>query len=785
MIGHAIKLAFRNYRRHRSSFFINVIGLSTGLACGLLIFLWVYDELKVDQFHEKGDRIFRVMEHQQYTEGIMTTWSTPGLLSGALAEEVPEIEYGLTLNWPNRYTLSVEDQNIKVTGRYVSKDFFNVFSYPLLEGNANSVLNDRSSIVLSRSTAENLYGTVDNAMGKTLELEHEEVLSVSGIFEDVPTTSSQEFDVILPYEKYLDENEWLHNWGSNSPPTVVALHPGADAEAVSMKIADFVKERSENSNVTLFLKPFTRSYLYGRYENGVQAGGRIEYVRLFSIIAVFILLIACINFMNLSTARGSRRAKEVGVKKVLGVQRSVLTYQYLVESMLTAMISLIFAIIAVALFLPKFNLITDKEISFSVDPVIWGSFLLITVITGLLAGSYPALYLSSFKPVTVLKGEIKSTLGELWARRGLVIFQFTLSVILIISVMVVYQQVNYVMEKNLGYDKDHLVHFALDGNLSEDADAFLAEAKRLTGVENISTIAHDLVGQQNNTSGLQWEGKNPEDRILFENVRVNYDLIETIGVELKEGRSFSRDYGADSTKIVFNEAAIEVMGFEDDPIGKTIRLWDEHNLEIIGVVKDFHFKSLHETVSPLFFRLTPEQTWRVMARLEGGKEKEGLEQIQALYEQFNPGFPFDYRFVDEEYARQYAAEQRVATLSRYFAGFAILISCLGLFGLAAFTGERRKKEIGVRKVLGASVFNVVLLLTRDFTRLVLLSICVGIPIAYMIADTWLERFQFKIGIHWWFFLGAGLIVLVVSWLTVSSQAFMAASVNPNDCLRDE
>lgn len=785
MLQHSIKMAFRSFRRHKGSFAINVFGLAIGLACALLIFLWVYDELQMDQFHRNNDRLYRVLEHQQYKEEIMTTWSTPGLLAQTLVEEIPEVEYGATLMWPMKQTLTVEDKNIKVTGYHAGEDFFRIFSFDLFTGDPAQVLREPAGMAISRSTAEKLFGSAEAAMGKTIEYEHSKFYKVTGIFEDVSKYSSIDFDIVTSYNEYLEENEWLRSWGNNSPPTVITLKAGSDPQVVNEKIADFVKERNENSNVTLFLKPFKEAYLYGRYENGKLTGGRIEYVRLFSIIAIFILVIACINFMNLSTARGSRRAKEVGVKKTFGVERKDLVYQYLTESLLMAFISLGLALLLVLIALPQFNLLTDKQISLSLSPVLLIAFILITAITGLLAGSYPALYLSGFKPAAVLKGELKSTLGELWARRGLVIFQFTLSIVLIISVLAVYQQIKFVMNKNLGYDKDLLVHFQIDGQLEDATDAFLTEAKRLPGLENISTIAHDLVGQQNNTSGLKWEGKDPDDRILFENIRVNYDLLETIGVELLKGRFFSREFGADTSKIIFNESAIKIMGFEDDPIGKIITLWDEYQLEIIGVVKDFHFKSLHDPVSPLFFRLDPENTWTMMARIAAGKQQEALNQLQALYEKFNPGFPFEYNFVDEDYARQYAAEQRVSSLSRYFAGLAVLISCLGLLGLAAFTGEIRKKEIGVRKVLGASVLNVVLLLTRDFTRLVLVSILIGIPISYFLLSTWLERFEFKIGLHWWFFIGAGVLVLVISWLTTSSQAFIAARVHPNECLRDE
>jgi ABC-type antimicrobial peptide transport system permease subunit len=357
-------------------------------------------------------------------------------------------------------------------------------------------------------------------------------------------------------------------------------------------------------------------------------------------------------------------------------------------------------------------------------------------------------------------------------------------VVLIVSVLVIYQQIEFVQSKNLGYDKDHLVHFSMDGKLAEQPEAFLTRAKNLPGVVSIANTSHDLVGQNNNTSGLQWEGKNPTDRILFENVSVGYDLLETIGVELVEGRFFSRDYGRDTSKVIFNEEGIKVMGLSN-PIGKVIKLWEEYDLEIIGVIKNFHFQSLYEPVKPLFFRLNPENTWVMMAKLKGGQEKEGIAAIKGLYEEFNPGFPFEHRFVDEDYAEQYAAEQRVSTLSRYFAGLAILISCLGLFGLAAFTGERRKKEIGVRKVLGASITNIVMLLTRDFTRLTLIAIMIGLPLSYYLVRNWLGRFEYQINLHWWYFILGGFILLLISWLTVSTQAFKAAKVHPTQSIKAE
>ncbi len=632
--------------------------------------------------------------------------------------------------------------------------------------------------------AKKLFGEEKNVIGKTVEVQHNKSYQVTGVFEKV-RSSSYQFDFALSFEDFKDDNKWVLEWGNNGPATFAVLREGSDAEAVTKKIKDFVKARNDGSNVSLFLQPYSSRYLYGRFENGVQTGGRIEYVKLFSIIAVFILVIACINFMNLSTARATRKAKEVGIKKSIGAQRHSLIIQYISESIITSFLSLLLAISIVWLLLPSFNLLTDKQIVFTlIDPELLTWLMGITLFTGLLAGSYPAIFLSGFKPAAVLKGIVKGSWGELWARKGLVVFQFFLSVILIVSVLVIYKQIDFVQTKNLGYKKDHLIRLPIEGKVRTTLETFLNEVKGIPGVINASSIGHSMIGRNNNTSGLEWEGKNPEDEILFENIRVNYDMIETLGLELLEGRSFSREHSTDTAKIIFNEAAIRVMNMKD-PIGKVIKLWDKHNLEIIGVVKDFHFQSLHDVVNPAFFMLSSKNTWNAMVRLEAGKEKETLKALTSFYNNYNPGFTLEYTFQDVEYAKQYAAEQRVASLSGYFAAFAILISCLGLFGLAAFTAERRLKEIGIRKALGSSSTNIVILLSGDFTKMVLLSIALGLPTSYWLLDQWLERFAFHIRLEAWYFIAAGLIALIIAWMTVASQAIKAANINPVKCLRTE
>lgn len=784
MLKHNLTLIYRNFVRAKGFFLINLFGLTTGLACTLLIYLWVRDELTVDKFHKNDSRLFQVMEHQQYADEIMTTTSTPGLLAETLKEEIPEFEFAATTAWISPYTLSIKEHNVKADGYHVGPDYFMIFSYPLLEGNPELVLKDKTSIVISSELATKLFGEEKNVIGKTVELQHNKSYQVTGVFEKV-RASSYQFDFVLSFEDFKDDNDWVLEWGNNGPATFAVLREGSDAEAVSKKIKDFVKARNDESNVSLFLQPFSNRYLHSTFENGVLTGGRIEYVKLFSIIAVFILVIACINFMNLSTARATRKAKEVGIKKSIGAQRHSLIIQYLSESIITSFLSLLLAISIVWLLLPSFNLLTDKQIVFTlIDPELLTWFIAITLFTGLLAGSYPAIFLSGFKPAAVLKGVVKGSWGELWARKGLVVFQFFLSVILIVSVLVIYKQIDFVQTKNLGYKKDHLIRMPIEGKVETTRETFLNEVKRIPGVTNASSLSHTMIGRNNNTSGLEWEGKNPEDEILFENITVNYDMIETLGVELLEGRYFSTEHSTDTAKIIFNEAAIRVMNMKD-PIGKVIKLWDKHSMEIIGVVKDFHFQSLHDVVNPLFFKLGPNDTNFIMIRLEAGKEKETLNALTSFYNNYNPGFTFDYMFQDVEYAKQYAAEQRVASLSGYFAAFAILISCLGLFGLAAFTAERRLKEIGIRKALGSSSSNIVILLSGDFTKMVLLSIALGLPTSYWLLDQWLERFAFHVQLEAWYFIAAGLIALIIAWLTVASQAIKAATINPVKCLRTE
>ena len=644
---------------------------------------------------------------------------------------------------------------------------------------------------ISESTAVALFGSVDNAVGKIIEWQFpygKDEVFIAGVFKDISANSSMKFDAVLSFEIYKDlvGKESLH-WGNFGSSTFIVLKEGVDVTTVNQKIKDFIKRKAADAKVTLFLAPFSEYYLYGTYINGVLVGGRIEYVKLFSIIGIFILAIACINFMNLATAKATRRIKEVGIKKAIGASRRTLIIQYLAESMMMALLSLAIALLFVDLLLPQFNSITGKELDLRFSSNLVLSLAGVITITGLLAGSYPAFYLSRYNPAVVLKGSFNtqgSTLGELLARKGLIIFQFTLSVIFIVAVMVVYKQVEFVQTTYLGYDKDNIVYFKPEGRVATNLETFLVEARKVPGVMNASSIARSIVGAQNSTVGyFHWEGKDPNAIIPFEIVNSNYELIETLGLQMKEGRSFQREFPQDTASIIFNEAGLEVMGLSD-PIGKIFNLWGK-DYRIIGITTNFHFESLHEKVKPLFFKLDPEEAERIMIRLAPGKERSVVGALEELYKRFNPGYSFDYKFLDEEYQAQYNAEKRVATLSKYFAGLAIVISCLGLFGLAAFTAERRLKEIGIRKVLGSSTFGIVYLLSSDFTKVVIVSIAIALPVSYFITEQWLASFAFRITLQWWYFAGAGLVAISIAWLTVGTQAVKAAMANPAQCLKDE
>jgi len=786
MFKHNFLLIIRNIKRNKSSFFINLIGLSTGLACALLIYLWVNDELHVDKFLENGGQRYTVLMNLESDKGIQTMNFTTALLAEALAEEMPEIEYAAPSGSAYNHVegiLSDGDNHIKAGGFYTSKDFFNVFSYKLVQGDKNSILTDKNSIAISESLAKKLFATTDNIVGKTLEWNSEgtkEKFYVSGVFEPAPSNATMQFDVLFNIKFLYERVPWINDFGCSYVETCLLLKEGTDIGNFNKKISGLL-----NSKVNfpvksdLFVQKYSDRYLHGSYENGIQSGGRITYVRLFSAIAIFILLIACINFMNLSTAQASRRLKEVGVKKAIGSSRNGLIGQYLGESVLVTYLSLIVACLLVLLLISPYNDITGKHLGFDFSTNVILSILGITLFTGLVSGSYPAFYLSGFNPVDILKGKFKTSLGELWVRKGLVIFQFALSVIFIVGLLVVNKQIEYTQTKNMGYDKDNIISFQWKGN-GNDFDTFMAELKNIPGVENtgnmFGSILKDIVKQ----SGISWSGRIEDKYYVFESPIVGYGFIETLGLNVIAGRSFSREYSDDYSRVILNEAAVKMMGL-NDPIGKKIRGED---MNVIGVVKDFHYGSLHNKVDPMIIRFMPNNE-NILVKIKSGTEIATIARLKEFYQKFLPEYPFEFTFMDAEYQKLYESESKVAALSKYFAGLAIIISCLGLFGLAAFTAERRRKEIGIRKVFGSTEMSIFYLLSGDFTKQVLVSVFIALPVSYFAARYWLSTYSSSTRLEWWFFAGAGFVALLVAWLTVGSQAIKAANTNPAVCLKDE
>jgi len=788
MFMHNMLLSFRGFMRYKISFLINLIGLSSGLTASLLIYLWVNDELRFDKFHEKDQQLYQVMERRVVGGNTFISDESTGLIAEEIKAQMPEVEYAASLapsSWFQKFTLSIGEHNVKAVGQYVGPEYLNIFSFPLIEGDKGKVLADKSSIVITRALAIRLFGTVENVIGKIVEFQHERQFIISGILEDVPFHSSEQFEFLLSFELFKDLQPWVKVCTSSGPHNFLILKEGTNIEQFNAKIANMITDNCEHKYRTAYVFPFSDNYLNNSFDHGARTGGRIEYVRLFSVIAVFILLIACINFMNLSTARATRRIKEIGIKKAIGVLRKQLIVQYLTESMLLTILSSALALLMVFLLLPWFNVLTGKQIQLEFDYVVILSILGIITITGLIAGSYPALYLSGFDPATVLKGKLNTSLGEVWARKGLVIFQFAISIVLIVSVTVVYQQIQYIQNKNLGYDRDNVILFDSEGKVLNAQQTFIDEVKRVPGVVNASGALHNIVGRIFAIPDLSWPGKNENEVIFFEGVRGGYDLLQTMGMQIVAGRNYIPGQPAD-VDIIINETAAKTMGM-GDPVGKTMILQGKE-VRIIGVMKDFFFQSMHTAMQPVFYQIETESpnSWhRIIVKLAEGEEKETIARLEKLYREYNPGFTLEYQYMDDAYQKMYASEARVGILSQYFAGIAILISCLGLFGLTAFTAERRQKEIGIRKVLGSSHWNIIYLLSLDFTKMVVLSIVIALPISYFMTSNWLHGFVYRINLEWWYFIGAALTALIVAWLTVGIQTVKAAQMNPVKSLKSE
>ncbi len=787
MIQHNVLIAIRNFNRHRVSFIINLTGLSSGLACSLFIYLWVADELSINKFNINDSRLYQVMQNVNSATGVETIEHTQGLLAAALAQEIPEVEFAATVVPPNWFSspgiISFENTFLKANPQFISKDYFNVFTCPILQGDRNNLLPDRSAVAISENLALKLFHTTENIIGKTVDWNHDRFTGeyhITGVFETTPANSTNQFDLLLTYDLFQYLRPSINDWGNSDPSTFLLLKGDINVESLNEKINQVLKAKYPNSESTLFIQRYSDRYLFGHYDNGKPAGGRIFYVRLVSIVGILILVIACINFTNLSTAKASRRGKEVGIKKVVGAGRKSLVWQYLSESALVTFCSLVIAVCLVYVLIPQFNTITGKSLFLKPDTTMIAGLVCFFLVTSFLAGSYPAFYLSAFSPANVLKGRRNTSITEVVVRKGLVIFQFSISIILIVTVVIAYEQMQYIQSKNLGYKRENIITFDMEGQPSSKLEAFRSELMAVPGVLNAGTYYHNLTGDNGNIR-LDWDGKSPDQKVDFINLEVGYDFIETIGIEFKEGRSPTKNANPES-QIVLNEKAIQIMGLKD-PIGKTVRYWGKEST-IVGIAKDFNFESLHEEIKPCFFRVYPIMP-KFVVKIQGGAEKQVIEEIGHLYARFSSGYPFDYRFLDETYRMLYANEQKISVLSRYFALTTIVISCLGLLGLAAFSAERRIKEIGIRKILGSSEMGIVYLLSNDFAKVVIAAVVIALPLSYLITASWLNTFAFRIELQWWYFIGVATLALSIALVTVSSQAILAARANPNQSLKSE
>ncbi len=790
MIKNYFKTAWRNLLRNKTFSAINVLGLALGMACSLLIMLWVKDEYGIDAFHANNKQLYRIYERQFFDGKKQGVIWTQGPLAAELKKVIPEIQMATSYSWTNSQAFTAGNKTVKQDANAAGPDFFKMFSFKLLQGTPGEALKDIKSLAISRKTAEIFFGSPEAAMGKTIRYANQSDLIVTAVFENISNNSTLKFDCLRNWDAYLADNQWAKGWESNDPLTFFMLRPDANVANLETKLTHFTDNYlkpppNKSLSTELSMQPFHDYYLNSNFKDAHVAGGRIEYVRLFSVVAIFILLIACINFMNLATARSAKRAKEVGVRKVIGAMRYALVGQFISEAMLLTVFSIFISILLLVLLLPFFNQLTGKQMKLPITEFsFWVELAGLTFITGLMAGSYPAFFLSSLKPVRVLKGVLKFDPASVWLRKGLVVFQFALSVILIVGMIVIYRQVDYVQTKNLGYESDNLVYFPLEGKLINNYDVLKEKISKITGIKNVSHMTENPAEISSGTDGITWEGGPSDGRTRFTPVGVGYDFVKTISLQLAQGRDFSKVFPTDSTGFLINETALQTIGYKN-PIGKTLT-WGGKNGTIIGVVKDFHFQSMHTLIRPLIAYLSIRQIeGNVLVHIEKGRTKEVLAQLQNVCKELNPDFPFTYNFTNEQYAKLYKSEQVISRLSNYFAFIAIFVSCLGLLGLAIFTAEQRKKEIGIRKVLGASVSGIVQLLSKDFIKLVIVSFIIATPIAWWAMNKWLEDFAYRISITWWMFAMAGLAAIFIALLTVSFQAIKAAIANPVKSLRTE
>lgn len=793
MLLNYIKIAWRNLVKSKAYSAINIGGLALGMAVTILIGLWIWDELSFDKYHANYDRIARVMQHQSFNGEIGTQFSNPAVLAQEIRSKYPnDFKYVLQSSWNFQHTLAVGQKKLLKTGSFFEPGVTEMLSLNMLKGTRGG-LKDPYSILLSESVAKAYFGNED-PMNKTIKLDNKVDLKVTGVYEDLPyNTSFRELTYIMTWDLYLIQNPWIkameNPWGSNFTQTFAQLAENADIEKVSRKIHDVKLKASGPGEArfkpVIFLHPMNKWHLFADFKNGVNVGGRIQYVWLFGIIGVFVLLLACINFMNLSTARSEKRAKEVGVRKAIGSARSQLIAQFFSESFMVVLLAFVLSIVIVLLLLPYFNQLADKKLSVLwTYPVFWGMGFLVCLFTGLIAGSYPALYLSSFQPVKVLKGTFRIGQFAAMPRKVLVVLQFSVSVILIIGTIVVYRQIQHAKNRPVGYNKESMVFTTTNDEIHKKFEAIRNQLKNDGTIIEMAESGSPATEVWNSNGGFNWEGKDPNQSVNFPNNAVSYEFGKVLGWQIKEGRDFSRDFATDSAAFIMNESAVKFIGLKD-PVGKTIQ-WNDKPYTIIGVVKDMLIESPYEPIKASLWHLSTEVENVITLKMNPKLSvSTALAAIEKTFSAYDPATSFEFRFVDEEFGKKFMEEERIGKLATCFAVLAVLISCLGLFGLASFVAEQRTKEIGVRKVLGASVTNLWQMLSKDFIVLVLIACVIAVPLSWYGMSQWLQKYDYRTPITWWIFASAIFGALIITLLTVSFQAVKAALANPIKSLRTE
>ncbi|MBN9383424.1 MAG: ABC transporter permease [Chitinophagaceae bacterium] len=792
MLINYLKTTIRAIRKSPIYGLLNIAGLALGIACAALIFLWVEDEFGVDRQVAKRNVLYSIRMNIDYSGRIESFTSVPGLMSTTIRGTIPGVVNNSRVGFA-RELFSLQDKSTYERGFYVDTGYFSMMQPSFIKGNAAAFSNPHS-LVLSETMAKKFFGEAD-PLGKSLRISNQDDYTVIGVVKDPPRNVSLQYSFLAPVSNFFEKNPWLNNWGTWGINTLVELSPGANINTVNQQLTAVLRQKDRlYAHAGCLLWSMNDWHLYGNYTNGQPDGGGIRYVRLFSAIAWIILFIACINFMNLATARAGQRVKEIGVRKTLGAMKKGLIGQFILEALLMSFVAVLLAILLVYIFLPGFNALFETQLRFNVftSTHLYG-LLALGIICGVIAGAYPAFYLSSFQPVAVLKGQrIRLSTGAGFIRKGLVVVQFTISVILIVCTVIIYQQVQHIKDRNLGFNKQNLLYMEVQGNMVEHFDAIRSALLQTGVVENMALNNSPLLQMWNtlSSSKLTWEGSDPENKIKIHWEEASPEYISTMGLHLKEGRDFYTDIAADSGNIIINESMAKVMG-KAGKIGGLLTYNGKRVYHVIGIVKDYLFNNMYESVAPLMLSCDPKKNGNysfLAIRLKPGPGSDlssRLARIGAIIKANNPGFPFEYQFADEQFDQLFRGETHIGELAGVFATLAIFISCLGLFGLAAYTAERRTKELGIRKVLGASVANLATLLSKEFLQLVVISCLIAFPLAWWMMSGWLADYPYRTAIHWWVFGMVGIAALLIAMLTVSSQAIRAALSNPVETLRSE